>query len=201
MENTEIDGEGRIGRRAQRRQEMRQRMTAAGLRVFAKVGFGACTVEDLLAEAGVSRATFYQHFSGKAELAQAILDGMWHDAGESYAAFARLERADLPAIRGWLELLDDQWASWSADLATILRELPFEISRNLGKRRAEVVSALIGDGRHWQAMSASEAKRRAALLIFQLEGAMQERHLHGWAEDRVAMLHSLASMWLKALSS
>lgn len=93
------------------------------------------------------------------------------------AAFARLEVLNLASARGWLSQMNRHWCLWSADLATILRELPFEISRSLGDRGADVVTALIGDGRHWVAMPEDEARRLAALFIFQLERTMQELNL------------------------
>lgn len=187
------------GRREQRRAEIRARIAAAALRVFGREGYGVCTVEDLLCEAEVSRATFYQHFTGKADVAQAVIAAMWSHAEGMYRGFSQLQQADTAAIRRWLDDVDNQWLAWSVDMGTILRELPGELSRGLTEHRQALVLAVIGDGRHWRALSADEARRRATLLTLQLERVMQELHLQGLEEDTPALLDTLASFWSSAL--
>jgi AcrR family transcriptional regulator len=46
----------------------------AGVRLFAERGYHPVNVEDVLAAAGVSRATFYAHFASKEDLFTAIVD-------------------------------------------------------------------------------------------------------------------------------
>ncbi|MBZ0232613.1 MAG: TetR/AcrR family transcriptional regulator, partial [Deltaproteobacteria bacterium] len=52
----------------------RERLLIAAEAVWSDVGYAASRVEDVLKVADVSRATFYQHFRGKEELAAALLD-------------------------------------------------------------------------------------------------------------------------------
>jgi len=60
--------------RWQRRKEDRPaEITAAALKVFAERGFAAARLEDVAAQAGVSKATIYLYFDSKAELFKAVL--------------------------------------------------------------------------------------------------------------------------------
>lgn len=57
-----------------RRPRPRERLLIAAEAVWSDVGYAASRVEDVLAIADVSRATFYLNFRGKEELAAALLD-------------------------------------------------------------------------------------------------------------------------------
>lgn len=53
----------------------RDEIIAAGARVFPRLGYHGTTVEDIIREAGVARATFYTYFSDKRELFLEIASG------------------------------------------------------------------------------------------------------------------------------
>ena len=58
----------------ERRSRTRNILVKAAYRVFASKGFDAPAIDEFIAEAGVSRGTFYNHFSTKEELAEAVAD-------------------------------------------------------------------------------------------------------------------------------
>jgi AcrR family transcriptional regulator len=58
--------------RAQRREQI---LTAA-TEAFARSGFAATSLDDVAAEAGITRVILYRHFDSKADLYQAVLDRM-----------------------------------------------------------------------------------------------------------------------------
>ena len=58
--------------RAQRREQI---LTAA-TEAFARSGFAATSLEDIAAEAGITRVILYRHFDSKTDLYQAVLDRM-----------------------------------------------------------------------------------------------------------------------------
>ncbi len=58
--------------RAQRREQI---LTAA-TEAFARSGFAATGLEDIAAEAGITRVILYRHFDSKTDLYQAVLDRM-----------------------------------------------------------------------------------------------------------------------------
>src|SRR5688500_992453 len=54
--------------------EARDELLSAALRVFARRGYRAAGVDEIAAEAGYSKGALYWHFSGKAELLDALLE-------------------------------------------------------------------------------------------------------------------------------
>jgi len=50
----------------------KRRILSAALDVFAERGYNAATVEDVVAAAGVARATFYLHFKNKMEVVECL---------------------------------------------------------------------------------------------------------------------------------
>jgi AcrR family transcriptional regulator len=73
------------GRREQKREETRRRLTRAAQRLFAEQGFDRTSVDEIAAAAGVSRRTFFHYFDSKEDV---IL-----------SRGAEFERALLEAIR------------------------------------------------------------------------------------------------------
>jgi AcrR family transcriptional regulator len=66
-----------------RRAERRQQILDAATRAFARAGFTATGLDDISAEAGVTRVLLYRHFDSKADLYQAVLDRACHRLEES----------------------------------------------------------------------------------------------------------------------
>src|SRR5687768_11520088 len=58
----------------ERPSEARSRLLAAASRIFYAEGLHTVPVEQILAEAGTTRATFYRHFPGKEDLVVAYLE-------------------------------------------------------------------------------------------------------------------------------
>jgi AcrR family transcriptional regulator len=60
--------------RRMRRAERREQILDAATRAFAQAGYTATGLEDVAAEAGLTRAMLYRHFESKADLYRAVLD-------------------------------------------------------------------------------------------------------------------------------
>ncbi len=60
--------------RRMRRAERREQILAAATRAFARNGFAATGLDDIAAEAGVTRVILYRHFESKTDLYRAVLD-------------------------------------------------------------------------------------------------------------------------------
>ena len=56
------------------RAERRDQILAAATRAFARSGFAATGLDDIAAEAGISRVILYRHFDSKTDLYRAVLD-------------------------------------------------------------------------------------------------------------------------------
>jgi AcrR family transcriptional regulator len=57
-----------------RRVERREQILAAATRAFAGSGFAATGLDEVAAEAGISRVILYRHFESKADLYRAVLE-------------------------------------------------------------------------------------------------------------------------------
>ena len=59
----------------QRSEETRGKIVEAAIKLFSERGFNTASVDDICAEAGVSKGAFYHHFESKQALFLALLDG------------------------------------------------------------------------------------------------------------------------------
>jgi AcrR family transcriptional regulator len=92
---------------ARRRERMKQSLLAAGARQFASRGIGTVSVEELIAEADVSRATFYGFFSSKYSLLEHILNPVFDSATAAVRALA--QRPAREAVDGLIEVYLGLW--------------------------------------------------------------------------------------------
>jgi AcrR family transcriptional regulator len=99
----------RVSARVQRRRErMRASLLAVGARQFAERGIAPVSVAELLAEADVSRATFYGFFSSKYSLLEGILDPIFELATRRVRELCSRPAED--AIDGLIEVY---WSLWT----------------------------------------------------------------------------------------
>jgi AcrR family transcriptional regulator len=76
-------------RQRAQRAATREKLVEGAVRVFAEKGYASATVDDVLSEAGVSRASFYAHFPSKVGLISAVADSfvpLWQPMYEELAA-------------------------------------------------------------------------------------------------------------------
>jgi AcrR family transcriptional regulator len=66
------------GRRARKKEEVRQRIANAAKELFLKHGFAATTIEDIAAAADISQRSFFDYFPVKEDVVLA-----WHDEFQS----------------------------------------------------------------------------------------------------------------------
>ncbi|NJC98153.1 MAG: TetR/AcrR family transcriptional regulator [Anaerolineae bacterium] len=59
----------------QRSEETRTRIMEAAIKLFSNNGYNKASVDEICAEAGISKGAFYHHFKSKQELFLALLDG------------------------------------------------------------------------------------------------------------------------------
>ena len=63
-----------VGTPRLRRRERRDQILAGATRAFARSGFAATSLDDIAAEAHISRVILYRHFESKTDLYRAVLD-------------------------------------------------------------------------------------------------------------------------------
>src|SRR6186997_1528973 len=100
-----------------RQDRQRRRLYAAAGAVFARVGYADATAEAIAREAGMSKATFYEHFDNKEDCLIALFDAAieavlaeMRMAGEAHAGAEPIERgrAMIHAYLGALAAFPDQ---------------------------------------------------------------------------------------------
>jgi AcrR family transcriptional regulator len=113
---TEHAGRTEAGRR--RRAQTRARIIAAAFDVFGDEAGLFARIEDVADRAGVTRATFYNHFNGMVELREALSHEVTHDflvaVTQTIAAMPDPRQRSAVAIRYYLHraMADRRWA-WS----------------------------------------------------------------------------------------
>lgn len=73
-------------RRLLRRDERRAQLVHAAAVAFSRAGFAATSMEDVAAEAGVTKLIVYRHFDSKEELYRAVLERVSGRLAERFAA-------------------------------------------------------------------------------------------------------------------
>jgi AcrR family transcriptional regulator len=95
-----------------RQDRQRARLFAAASAVFARNGFADATAEAIAREAGMSKATFYEHFGNKEECILALVDAAIDVVIEGIAQAAIQHGGDTPqgrvgaSVRAFLGVVD-----------------------------------------------------------------------------------------------
>jgi TetR/AcrR family fatty acid metabolism transcriptional regulator len=95
--------------------ERRDEIVQAAMRCFARTGYQATSMDDIVAESGLSKGTLYWHFKNKQALFLATLEAIFADMS---GAFEQAIARDAPAIERMRALIDV-----SAKMVTGDREL------------------------------------------------------------------------------
>lgn len=68
------DSDGKLSKREQRREDRRDEIKQAAIKVFSEHGYHAAKVSQIVKEVGVAQGTFYLYFEGKEQLFGEILE-------------------------------------------------------------------------------------------------------------------------------
>jgi len=124
--------------RARQRLVTRERVFAAAMLEFRRVGVGSAQVEDIVRRAGVARGTFYLHFATKEHV---LLE---HSARDQAAVAERLRSSLGQAPRTFLRQVGDLVLEFAAaEVPAVSREMFMAIARHateLEPRRMALVA-------------------------------------------------------------
>ena len=107
IESSEIErpAEGE-GRRERKKRETLERIAKAGLKLFVKNGYEGTTLDDIAAEAGIARRTFFYYFKSKEAILMAYLDGGFARSSVPLLLAQPTDQAPLTAVRNsFLQLM------------------------------------------------------------------------------------------------
>ncbi|WP_317930810.1 TetR/AcrR family transcriptional regulator [Halioxenophilus sp. WMMB6] len=80
----------------------RERLLAAATECFLNTGYIEASVEEIAKAAGVSRMTFYRHFTGKVDLSVALFQQAVNKAKPRFLQITELDFNNLAEIKRWL---------------------------------------------------------------------------------------------------
>jgi AcrR family transcriptional regulator len=136
--------------RERTRAAMRAEVSEVAFRLFAEQGFDNTTVEQIAAEAGLSRTTFFRYFGTKEEVILGKLCEIGHEIAAALAARPEDERP-WDSLRGALDMItqaDPGEPGQSPDLMPLLSDACALITRQWEKTQG------------WQSMLVPEISRR-----------------------------------------
>jgi AcrR family transcriptional regulator len=187
----------------ERRQRRREQLLDAGLTVFATKGWARSTVLDVCRQAGLSQRYFYEAFTGREELFEALLDRIGAEVAHLIRAiFDQAAGNPTERVRSVLaalvdHLLDDPRRA----RVTLVESLADERFRER-RRRALASFAGLGQEQLGELPGAADA-RSLELTSTVLTGGIAELLIaavtgDGDPPDRAVLVEHLTRMWLGA---
>ena len=160
-----------------RQSRQRGRLFAAAAAVFARAGYADATAEAIAREAGMSKATFYEHFANKEDCIVALFDAATDMVLGAMREAAAREAADDPQarVRSTLGAFLETMASYPDQSQTLLVEIVGAGPRALGRRDR----ALEAVTQYLEELNAQDAERGATPRLreydaFAIVGAVVE---------------------------
>ncbi len=173
-----------LNKHQQRTEVTKGKLLKAALRIFARNGFEAASIDDIAVEAGYTRGAFYAHFQSKEDLFFAMLEDASHKQFEAITkAMEGLEskRERLDALREYYvsRVADRRWSILILEFKLYALRHPKLRAKLAGMHRSIKSKMKWGDiGRIWKTPSGHSAEPnefvRVALQVV-LNGLVLER--------------------------
>ena len=188
--------------RESKRELTRSRLVAAATTAFESKPYTDVTVDDISAGAGVSRATFYLYYPGKAKILrdcladfQAGLDGLW-------AEFEGYDEASVASLERWLCAYVELYERHRPLLATMHQAEAVE-----PEFRDDVVRTVRDTMARWQGLdmvrsvigAGEDLELRVLLFTAELQRFLFLWIIQGIDVDRDKAIHTLAEHWYTVL--
>jgi len=164
--------------------QRREAILDAAKPVFGARGYHAATTREIAAAAGVSEALLYQHFPGKRQLFEAVIN---RAAADLEARIAAAEQSPEPmpaALRAYFDFVAQE-----SDLYRVFFREALQADLTFQRLYAEISRRLLAICERRLA-SISEKPPRPALLAHALGGMVSELALW-WVEDRSVPLEEV----------
>jgi AcrR family transcriptional regulator len=168
---------------------------------FERKGYAATTIEDIVAEANASRATFYLHFKSKADVVLVVartLGRRWRELYLELTSGGRPSRRDL---HEWIDSMVDNYATNRGSLKALdqAEAIEPEIAAVRLANHEESIAVIAASIRRWYGCGEEDARVRAALLLAQID-----RFLNFWIVDGIPFDHeravgTLTDLWVSML--
>ena len=161
-----------------RQDRQRQRLFAAASAVFARNGYADATAEAIAREAGMSKATFYEHFGNKEECILALFDAAVDMIVDGMAHAVQAHGTDTPrdrvgaAVRVFLDVV----AAFPNQAQTLLVEIIGAGPQAMERRDAALlrVAAYIDEANEADAAAGNVQRLASPHDAFAIVGAIVE---------------------------
>lgn len=92
------------------RHDNRQKILSTARDVFVRKSYSLTVVDDISSSAGISRTSFYKHFSDKLEVVQVLVHEFEPILLDAYGSIANIDSTNQVAIKNWLRYLTSFYA-------------------------------------------------------------------------------------------
>ena len=180
-----------------------RRAIDGALAAFEQKGYAATTIDDIVAEANASRATFYLHFKSKADVILVMTETLgrrWRaSCTSSHVRRAPVARGAVRVARRHRQNYQTNRASLEAiDHAVAIEPAVAEVDL---ATRQETIAVMAESIERWYGGDKEDARVRAALLLIQMDRFFDLWIIRGVPFDRERAVGALTDLWLSVLGS
>jgi AcrR family transcriptional regulator len=179
----------------------RRLLIEGALKAFERKGYAATTIEDIVAEANASRATFYLHFKSKADVVLVTTQTLGRRWRELYVDLTSGGRPSREELHTWLDAMVDNYTTHRASLDATTQAIAIEpavAEANLANQQ-ESIAVIAESIERWHGVDREDARVRAALLLAQMDRFFHLWIIRGLAFDRKRAVATLTDLWLSTL--
>lgn len=181
----------------------RQRLLEEGLAAFAEQGYSATTIDDIATRVGATRATFYLHFSSKAELVRALVERtnemlVSTDKPPLTEVVASGDRA---ALKAWLGRKFDQWPEIKDHITVSHQAAAVEpdIQDSIDTWFDDAIGNMQAGLDQAQRFDEGSRRIRCSIAFGELEFVSRRWMRRGWIVDRNIALETMTESWYHLL--
>jgi AcrR family transcriptional regulator len=164
--------------------QIRKRILEAAYKLFRRQGYSRVTMDDIAAEARLTKRTLYHHFNSKDQLLANVLDAQHHLALQAFRTFGDRLSGSAEAI---VEEMFRELAVWAdkprwagsgfTRLVIELADLPGHPARLIARRHKAQLERCLAE--HFERSGVRQAGELARAIWLLLEGAISLILIHG----------------------
>jgi AcrR family transcriptional regulator len=179
----------------------RRRLIEGALVAFERKGYAATTIDEIVAEANASRATFYLHFKSKADVVLVMAQTLGRRFRELYRELTAGERLSRKELHDWLDTMAGHYRTNRSTVAALDQAAAVEpgVAAVRLANQQESMAVVAESIQRWYGGDDAGARIRAALLLAQMDRFFDLWIVQGLEFDRPRAIGTLTDLWVSAL--